>query len=63
MPLKKGRSSAIIGQNISEMVASGHPHDQAVAAALHNAGVPRKKNREPSLHDHADELHPIRKRT
>ncbi len=37
MPLKKGSSEKVIGKNIEEMQASGHPHDQAVAAALHNA--------------------------
>lgn len=37
MPLKKGSSKKTIGTNIEEMQASGHPHDQAVAAALHNA--------------------------
>jgi hypothetical protein len=36
MPLIKGRSRAIISQNIREM-QDGHPHDQAVAAALHTA--------------------------
>lgn len=37
MPLHEGKSKKVIGENISEMEASGHPHDQAVAAALHNA--------------------------
>lgn len=37
MPLKPGKDEKTIGKNISEMEASGHPHDQAVAAALHNA--------------------------
>jgi len=37
MPLKEGKSQKTIAHNIREMEASGHPHDQAVAAALHNA--------------------------
>jgi hypothetical protein len=41
MPLKAGKSKATIGRNIGEMEASGHPHAQAVAAALHEAGAKR----------------------
>lgn len=37
MPLAKGSSRETISQNIKEMVASGHPQNQAVAAALSNA--------------------------
>ncbi len=37
MPLEAGSSKSVISHNISEMVAAGHPHDVAVAAALHNA--------------------------
>jgi hypothetical protein len=37
MPLHKGKSKKVISENIEEMQASGHPHKQAVAAALHNA--------------------------
>src|SRR6267142_1383291 len=43
MPLQQGKSRAIIGRNIEEMQASGHPHKQAVAAALNPA---RRSNRE-----------------
>ena len=32
MPLLRGREN--IGRNIKEMIAAGHPKDQAVAAAL-----------------------------
>jgi hypothetical protein len=44
MPLKSGKSNRTISDNISEMVHAGHPHDQAVAAAMHKAGK-KKKNR------------------
>lgn len=37
MPLKRGKSQATISSNIREMIASGHPRDQAVAAALSTA--------------------------
>jgi hypothetical protein len=37
MPLKTGTSKETIGHNIKEMEASGHPKDQAVAAALDTA--------------------------
>lgn len=37
MPLKPGSSKSTISRNISEMVGSGHPQGQAVAAALRTA--------------------------
>jgi hypothetical protein len=37
MPLKKGTSKKTIGKNISEMEASGHPKNQAIAASLNEA--------------------------
>lgn len=37
MPLRPGKSREIVSSNIKEMVASGHPQAQAVAASLHNA--------------------------
>ena len=42
MPLRAGKSRKVISENIREMQAAGHPHDQAVAASLRNAGVKRK---------------------
>jgi len=44
MPLKKGKSKKVISQNIREMEQAGHPHKQAVAAAMHTAH-PKKKKR------------------
>jgi len=37
MPLAHGKSQKTISKNISEMTRAGHPHDQAVAAALNMA--------------------------
>jgi hypothetical protein len=37
MPLQHGKSKETISNNIKEMIASGHPRDQAVAAALETA--------------------------
>jgi len=43
MPLKSGKSKAVISANIAEMVRAGHPQNQAVAAAYAKAGKSRKK--------------------
>lgn len=44
-PLRKGTSRATVAANIREMKNAGHPTDQAVAAALREAGVPKKKGK------------------
>lgn len=43
MPLKPGRSKAVIRQNIHEMIEAGHPADQAAAAAYRKAGKMRRQ--------------------
>lgn len=43
MPLKKGKGKAVVSENISEMVHSGYPQKQAVAAALSTARKSGKK--------------------
>jgi Holliday junction resolvase RusA-like endonuclease len=48
MPLSKGKSKKTISKNIKEMRESGHPENQAVAAALSQARksgakIPKKK--------------------
>ncbi len=48
MPLRKGKSKKVIGENIKEMEKSGHPKNQSIAAALSEARrsgakIPKKK--------------------
>ena len=43
MPLKSGKSQETISSNIREMISSGHPRDQAIAAALNTARQSRAK--------------------
>lgn len=38
MPLEKGSSKEVISKNIREMMHSGHPQNQAIAAAMRSAG-------------------------
>lgn len=45
MPLKAGKGKKTISKNISEMVHSGYPKKQAVAAALNKAGKGRGSKR------------------
>lgn len=47
MPLHKGKSEEVIGENIKEMEESGHSKKQAIAASLNEARqsgahIPRK---------------------
>lgn len=45
MPLKKGKSQAVISKNIAELVKSGYPRVQAVAIAFSNAGKSNKQKK------------------
>lgn len=42
MPLKKGSSKKVVSENIREMMHSGRPQKQAVAAALRQARESKK---------------------
>lgn len=43
MPLKKGSSRKVIGENIATEVHAGKPREQAIAIALSTAGKSNKK--------------------
>jgi len=45
MPLRKEKSKTVISSNVSELVKSGHPRRQAIAAAMRTAGKRRKKRK------------------
>lgn len=56
MPLMKGRSQKVIGENISEMESAGHPKDQAIAASLNEAResgahIPKKNSVKTHRHN------------
>ncbi|HHT0548925.1 TPA: hypothetical protein ACTW9E_001505 [Klebsiella michiganensis] len=43
MPLKKGKSKKVIGENIATEIEAGKPKDQAIAIAISKAGKKKKK--------------------
>ena len=43
MPLKRGTSRRVVSSNIREMIGSGHPQKQAVAAALREQRASKRK--------------------
>jgi hypothetical protein len=46
MPLKKGKSEAVISSNIATERKNGRPEAQAVAIAMSEAGKTKKKRRD-----------------
>lgn len=55
MPLHKGKSRKVIGENIKEMEEAGHPAKQSIAAALNEAResgakIPKKKAHKKEMH-------------
>ena len=49
MPLKRGKSDKVIGENIGELIRSGYKRSQAIAIAMSKAGKSREFN-ERSVH-------------
>lgn len=45
MPLRKGRSRAVVSKNIATLRREGYPRRQAVAIALSKAGARKRKGR------------------
>ena len=45
MPLKKGKSKAVISANIGELMRSGRKQDQAIAISYDKAGKAKKKRK------------------
>jgi len=48
VPLKTGKSDAVVSSNIAELIRSGRKRDQAIAIAMSTAGRKRKR---PGLRD------------
>lgn len=49
MPMKRGKTDTIIGNNIKVLMAEGRPQKQAVAMALSKAGKSNKKKRRKTI--------------
>lgn len=45
MPLKPGKSKAVVSSNIRTEIAAGKPKNQAIAIALSKAGMSKKKKK------------------
>ena len=44
MPLKSGKSDKVVSSNIRELMHSGRPQKRAIAIAMSEAGMSRKKH-------------------
>lgn len=49
MPLKTGSSKKTVSKNISEMMHSGYPQKQAIAASLNSAGKSKKSKKKETM--------------
>jgi hypothetical protein len=47
LPLQKGSSQKVISENIAEMIKSGHKQNQAIAAAMNQAGKSKSQDNRP----------------
>jgi hypothetical protein len=45
MPLRKGKSSKVVSENIRMLVNEGRPQSQAIAIAMRSAGRPKPKGK------------------
>lgn len=45
MPLKQGKTKATVSYNIRELMKSGKPQKQAVAIAMKEAGLSKKRKK------------------
>lgn len=50
MPLLRGSSNSVVGQNVKELMQSGREQKQAVAIALQKAGKSNKKGSKRTAH-------------
>ncbi|MBX9031202.1 hypothetical protein HCH06_17730 [Enterobacter ludwigii] len=45
MPLKKGKSKKVVGENIATEMKAGKPQDQAIGNAMNKAGKTKPKKK------------------